>query len=73
MRQLGETTAPVVDRARWRKVAWKGSLYESGLYKIDAGEVNLGKIESGSRYVGIYKLRLCKSANSSLCNPCSIP
>jgi hypothetical protein len=39
-------------------VAWKDGLCESGLYKIDAGEVNLGKIESGSRYSGIYKLRV---------------
>jgi hypothetical protein len=45
-------------------VAWKDGLCESGLYKIDAGEVNLGKIESGSRYAGIYKLRLYKSANN---------
>jgi hypothetical protein len=38
----------------WRRVAWRGGLCESKLYKIDAGEVNLGKIESGSRYAGIY-------------------
>ena len=41
-------------------MAWKDGLCESGLYKSDAGEVNLGKIESGSRYAGIYKLRLHK-------------
>ena len=41
-------------------MAWKDGLCESGLYKSDAGEVNLGKIESGSRYAGIYKLRLSK-------------
>lgn len=33
-------------------MAWKDGLCESGLYKFDAGEVNLGKIESGSRYAG---------------------
>jgi hypothetical protein len=49
-------------------VAWKDGLCESGLYKFDAGEVNLGKIESGSRYAGIYKLRLYKSANNGLCS-----
>ena len=31
------------------------------------------KIESGSRYAGIYKLRLYKSANNGLCSPSSIP
>jgi hypothetical protein len=51
-------------------VAWKDGLCESGLYKFDAGEVNLGKIESGSRYAGIYKLRLYKSANNGLSQTC---
>jgi hypothetical protein len=46
-------------------VAWKVGLCESGLYKFDAGEVNLGKIESGSN--------LYKSANNGLCSPSSIP
>jgi hypothetical protein len=48
--QLGETAAPVVDSDLVGKVAWEDGLCESGLYKNDAGEVNLGKIESGSRY-----------------------
>jgi hypothetical protein len=39
-------------------VAWKDGLCESGLYKFDAGEVNLGKIESGSRYAELYKAAL---------------
>ena len=47
--QLGETAAPVVDSG----LVEEGGLCESGLYKFDAGEVNLGKIESGSRYAGI--------------------
>ena len=50
-------------------MAWKDGLCESGLYKFDAGEVNLGKIESGSRYAGIYKLRLYKSANNGYLLP----
>ena len=54
-------------------MAWKDGLCESLLYKVDAGEVNLGKIESGSRYAGIYKLRLYKSANNGLCSLSSIP
>jgi hypothetical protein len=54
--QLGET-APVVDSGLVGKVAWEDGLCESGLYKNDAGEVNLGKVESDSRYAGIYKLR----------------
>jgi hypothetical protein len=70
--QLGKTAAPVVDSGLM-KVARKDGLCESGLYKFDAGEVNLGKIELGSRYAGIYKLRLCKSANNGLCSLSSIP
>jgi hypothetical protein len=54
-------------------VAWKDGLCESGPYKFDAGEVNLGKVESGSRYAGIFKLRLYKPANNGLCSPSSIP
>ena len=34
---------------------------------------SLGKIESGSRYAGIYKLHLCKSTKNGLCSPDSRP
>jgi hypothetical protein len=40
---------------------------------IDDDHEYLGRIESGSRHAGIYKLRLYKSANNGLCSLSSIP
>jgi hypothetical protein len=63
--QLGETTVPVVDSGLVEEGGLERRPLRIWAVQIDAGEVNLGKIESGSRYVGVYRLRLYKSTAHS--------
>jgi hypothetical protein len=69
----GKTTVPVVDSGLVEEGGLERRPLRIWAVQIDASEVNLGKIESGSRYAGVYKLRLYKSANNGLCSPNSTP
>jgi hypothetical protein len=68
--QLGKA-APVVDRGLDRRWLEKIASVNLGCTKMTPARL-LGKIESCSKYAGIYKLRLYKSTNNGLCSPSSI-